>query len=209
MSHEIRNDIYLEYSGSRQTILLHYLISDYPRLKSFDIGALEQRSTGATTNGAEARNSQTAQSGKSLFAGNYGYLIRYASAYNVYAKMRGTTEVVFFYPKGAQLVADEARYKALGIVRLEASPITQIHGKRVTFEDMRGVIQFTLDKNKETYTVKTVNLDEPAFQVNITAPRQLIQLCVYGKNVIYMFSGGDELLINSLAQGLIADTTQR
>lgn len=139
------------------------------------------------------------------FVGDSGYLMEVPAGYEVYAEMRGTSELVIFYPKGTKPVADEKQYQALGIVRLEVSEPPQVKGGRATLGDLKKGVLYTLDNNKETYTQKDLSLALPAFQVDITRPNPITQLFLGGKNVFYVFTGGDEKLMLSMAESVRDD----
>ncbi len=149
-----------------------------------------------------AAGGQAALSGKSAFVGDTGYLIEFPSGYEVYAEMRGNTEIVFFYPKGGKPTTDESQYKALGMVRLEVSRPPEFNGKLATLEDLKKGVQYSLKNNKETFTLKEEPIGRAAFQVNITLPVEIKQLFVDGAGVFYSFTGADEAFMYSLAESI-------
>ena len=113
--------------------------------------------------------------------------------------MEGETELVYFFLKGAQPTADESKYKELGMVRLEVTPPPMHQGKPVGMDEMKKVVLFTLEGNKETAAAKDVALPLTGFMIDITAPKPIKQLFVRGKKVMYMFTGADAELMLSLA----------
>jgi hypothetical protein len=166
-------------------------------------GFLHLRKNSAAGGSDLPAGSRPAASGKSAFAGDSGYLLQFPSEYDVYAEMRGKTELVFFYPKGTKLTSEEKQYKALGIIRLEVSAPPKINGSRATLEDLKKGVEFSLTKNKETFKIKDADLGRAAFQANITLPNEITQLFVDGKDVFYVFTGADEALMRSLAQSIV------
>ncbi len=139
------------------------------------------------------------------FMGHFGYLITYPGSYDSYAEMQGRVEMAFFYPKGGQPSVDESKYKDLGLVRLEVfetPPGKQ--GAEVIAAIKRGV-EKSLDERKEVYTVKDLQLLNGAFLVYITKPNEIMQLFVQGEKETYMFTGGEEAMMLSLA-GSIRET---
>jgi len=159
---------------------------------------------------AEAGNlsaaSAAAESKPNGFMGNSGYLLEFPGNYDAFAEMRGRVEMAFFFPKGGQPSVDESKYKELGLVRLEVieTPPTKKKGAEVAAAVKRGV-EKSLQERRETYTVKDLALLNGAFLVHITQPNDILQLFVQGEKVIYMFTGGDEALMSSLA-GSIRET---
>ena len=145
---------------------------------------------------------QPAPTGKSAFVGDSGYLLDFPSEYDVSPGMRGNSEVVYFFPKGTRPTEDERKYKALGMVRLEVSKPPVFNGKRATLEDLKKGVRYSLEKNKETFTLKDVPMAREAFQVNITLPNEITQLFVDGTGVFYSFTGADERLMYSLAESI-------
>jgi hypothetical protein len=187
---ETRKSLYVEYAGARRIVDLTYAGLPYPVLKSFAL-----RSPAAPSLGGALKMT-------SGFSGHYGYLLSFPESYDVYASMgkkNKTMELAYFYPKGTVLPVGESEYKALGIVRLEAGPLPQNKGKFLTMDEFQEVVSYTLNNNKETFTVQKLRSDKPAFRVDITAPKPIIQLFVMGKNAFYTFTGGDEKLLGLMA----------
>lgn len=127
------------------------------------------------------------------FMGDSGYLLEFPADYDVYAEMRGRTEIVYFFPKGAGPSNDESKYAALGLVRLEVigTPPGDKKGAEIVTAVKRGV-EKSLQQRKEPYTVKDIAMPGGAFMVHITQPTDIMQLFLPREKVIYMFTGGDE-----------------
>ncbi|MDD5208474.1 MAG: hypothetical protein PHV36_03745 [Elusimicrobiales bacterium] len=157
---------------------------------------------GATASPSGDSGGRAAATGKSAFVGDSGYLMEFPSGYEVYAEMRGKSEIVYFFPKGTRPTDDERQYKAAGIVRLEVSRPPEFNGKRATLEDLKKGVQYALRNNKETFTLKDVAMRRTAFQVNILLPVEITQLFVDGTGVFYSFTGADEAFMYSLAESI-------
>lgn len=156
----------------------------------------------AGVQGAAAGAGREGPSGKSGFIGDSGYLLQLPDGYEVLAEMRGKTELALFYPKGAKPTFEEAKYKALGIVRLEVREIPLMNGRRVSIKDLMNGVGYTLEQNKEQFTLKKVAMGRGAFQVDVTSPGRITQLFIQGRDVFYVFTGGDEELLYALARGV-------
>lgn len=146
-----------------------------------------------------------------LFMGNYGYTITYPVTHKAYADFDDpgkTFEVAFFYPSSVKREAlrDEKSYGKTGVVRVEVAPIV-FHGRdgdhRVDLEALRSMMQATLKKRGETFTVKDYPAALPAFRIVVAKPVPLDQIVLEGKKVTYIVtSAPGNRLVDDLVKSL-------
>ena len=64
-------------------------------------------------------------------------------------------------------------------------------------------MSFEAQKRGETFTVNEFVGPLPAFQVTITAPQPLVQVCLEGQRAMYLFTAGkDDAILRSLIASL-------
>lgn len=182
----ISKDLYIKYPDAKYTVTLHYPASEQPKLKSFEVNAAAPAA---------------AKSGPTGFMGNSGYLMELPAGYTANARMEKETELVYFFPEGTAPATDESKYGETGVVRLEVQP-AKMEGKPLTLEIVKKGVSASLKQRKETFTVKDLDVGRPAFQVDITKPARLVQLFTRGETMLYVFTGGDEALVQSLARSV-------
>lgn len=114
------------------------------------------------------------------------------------------TELIYVFPEGTdpEKLEDEKLYGETGVIRFEAIP--RIREERtITIAVMQKLFTDRAEGRGEKFTVTQPELSMPAFQITTTQPVSMEQVCIEGRQLLYVITAGsDSQLLLHVTQSL-------
>ena len=114
------------------------------------------------------------------------------------------TELIYVFPEGTdpEKLANEKLYGETGVIRFEAIP--RIREERtITIDVMQKLFTDRAEGRGEKFAVTQPELSMPAFQITTTQPASLEQVCIEGRQLLYVITAGsDSQLLLHVTQSL-------